>query len=162
MNPELARQTEAHRERLSRFGMSAVPRVPVVRRPPLRIVPAPLPNKTTLKKAVRIPDRRVPIDADLWLYHGLAQPHQNETAPGILKKTAEEYGISVDELMSDHRRLGVVFPRMVAIHRIARAFPTWSYPRIGRAVNREHTTVMYALGQLKRKPKFLAEAMAAA
>jgi hypothetical protein len=156
---------EAHKARLSRFGVSAVPRVPVVDRPPQRAIcrlPPVIAKAAPKNRAKRIPERPVPVDADLWIYHGLAGPPTRETVTQILNRTAQDYGLDVDEILSDRRKVVMVFARMVAIHRIARAYPGWSYPRIGKAINRDHTTIMYALGLLERKPSFLAEVIAAA
>lgn len=152
MNCELQRQTEAHKARLSRFGVSVVPPLPVVRRPPAR-KPAPRPVHFAASAPLD--------DTDLWIYHGVKPPSIAARVKYILWTVADDHGLTVEDLQSDCRRNRTVFARMIAIHRLRRAFPDWGYIRIGRAINRDHATVMYSLGLLKRKPALLAEVIAA-
>lgn len=90
-------------------------------------------------------------------------PTRDTTVREILERVAGEFSVFVDEIHGDYRNKRVVFARHVAIHRLRKRFPYWSYAQIGEAVGlQEHSGVMYALGLLKGKPKILAQVMEAA
>lgn len=165
MNYEQQRQRDAHKARLERFGVSSVVPLPVVRRPLPRSVEPPkkvevAPPPVVVQSAKPVPAPKI-TDIDLWEYHGLKAPHPKVRVSHILQTTAAEFDLDVEDILSDHRKGSMVFARFVAIHRIHRAFPRWSYPRIGNAVGRNHTTIMYALGKLERKPRILAKVLEA-
>jgi chromosomal replication initiator protein len=71
-------------------------------------------------------------------------PEPKEIEPGqILSTIAQEYGVSMDELLSQSRSQRIAFPRQVAMY-ILREESELSLPKIGELLGgRDHTTVMY-------------------
>ncbi len=69
----------------------------------------------------------------------------------LLRIVAEEFGISVDKLLSPSRSRKVVLPRQVAMF-LLREDARYSYPQIGQVFQgRDHTTVMYACEKIARE-----------
>jgi chromosomal replication initiator protein len=71
-------------------------------------------------------------------------PEPKEIEPGqILSTIAQEYGVTMDELLSQSRSQRIAFPRQVAMY-ILREESELSLPKIGELLGgRDHTTVMY-------------------
>lgn len=99
-----------------------------------------------------------------WFYHGFAAPRFPfaEEARRIIRAAAREFSVPASEIVGSNRTARVVFARYVAIHRIARAFPSKSSTQIGKAVGQDHSSVLFALGRLKKKPRQLYDVMVAA
>ena len=57
------------------------------------------------------------------------------------------YGVGFNELLSPRRLPRLVKARHVAMH-LARDLTTASLPEIGRAFNRDHSTVIYAINHI--------------
>ena len=91
-----------------------------------------------LKDVLNVLDRRVTIEE-------------------IQRKVAEHYNIRVAEMTSKRRDRPVARPRQVAMY-LAKELTTKSLPDIGRAFDRDHTTVIHAvkaIEQLREKdPEF--------
>lgn len=137
-----------HIARLGRFGVS-MPKAPIVHKP------APLATDRLDEKPKR-PARLPRLVITPVLDFGRQTPITSKTeARQIVRLTADQYGLLLDEMYSKRRNQTAVFARHVAIHRLRKRFPHWSYPQIGAAIGREHTSVMYALGLLQRKPSIL-------
>jgi chromosomal replication initiator protein len=67
------------------------------------------------------------------------------TMPDILRTTAQQYGLSPDDLRSKGRRQELVLARQVAMY-LVREMTSHSYPEIGQFFGgRDHSTVMYAV-----------------
>jgi chromosomal replication initiator protein len=64
-------------------------------------------------------------------------------ATAIIALAAAEHGVEFDWLRQERRDAATVAARHAAMQRIRRQLG-WSYPRIGRLFNRDHTTVMHA------------------
>ncbi len=60
---------------------------------------------------------------------------------------AKHYGIRVEAMTINQRGMAVCWPRMVAMYLI-REITKASYPVIGRAFNKHHTTVMNAVDRV--------------
>jgi len=74
--------------------------------------------------------------------HGLAE---TPTPKEILKATADEYGLSVSEIIGESRMEKLVAARHTAIGRIKKT-SGWSLARIGRFMgNRDHTTILFSV-----------------
>lgn len=71
----------------------------------------------------------------------------------VLEKTASAYGIEMDDLLSRTRRADIAVARQFAMHSLRVA--GLSFPRIGKAFDRDHTTVIHAFNKVE---KLLAEA----
>ncbi len=66
------------------------------------------------------------------------------TIEEIQRKVAERYNIRLSEMMSKRRERSVVRPRQIAMF-LAKNLTTKSLPDIGRAFNRDHTTVLHGI-----------------
>jgi len=71
----------------------------------------------------------------------------------MLADVAKEYGVTVEELRSPrkHRPLPAIRAEFC---RLAWALNQHSAPQIAYVINRDHSTVLYAIGRMKRKPKW--------
>lgn len=71
----------------------------------------------------------------------------------LLETVAREHGVTVEELRSPrkHRPLPAIRAEFC---RRAWALNEHSAPQIAFVLNRDHTTVMYAVGLLVKKPKW--------
>lgn len=82
------------------------------------------------------------------------------TIEEIQRKVAERYNIRLGEMMSKRRERSVARPRQIAMF-LAKNLTTKSLPDIGRAFNRDHTTVLHgikAIEELRQKdPAFREE-----
>lgn len=69
-------------------------------------------------------------------------------ASTLIRETAARFQLSTQDILSprrDHRARQARWQIMWALRERG-----WSTPRIGAAVNRHHTTVLYALGRLNK------------
>lgn len=66
------------------------------------------------------------------------------TIEEIQRKVAERYNIRLSEMMSKRRERSVARPRQIAMF-LAKNLTTKSLPDIGRAFNRDHTTVLHGI-----------------
>jgi hypothetical protein len=73
--------------------------------------------------------------------------------PRILGVVSRYYDVSVQLIRSDIRQAWVVRPRQVVAY-LCRQLTTYSYPQIGRALRKDHTS---ALSAVHRVQKLLAE-----
>ncbi len=71
-------------------------------------------------------------------------PESKEIEPEqILKTIAQEYGVSLEELLSTNRSQRIAFPRQIAMYML-REESELSLPKIGEILGgRDHTTIMY-------------------
>lgn len=75
---------------------------------------------------------------------------------GLLRSVAAETGVSVDALRGPGRMRPLPMIRQDFCKR-AIALGKFSTTQIGRALNRDHTSVLYLLGRLERKPSWEVE-----
>ena len=61
----------------------------------------------------------------------------------IQEQTCASFGVTMDELLSASRAQPVAWPRQVAMY-LSRELTDATLPAIGRAFNKNHTTVMHA------------------
>jgi len=81
----------------------------------------------------------------------------------IIRATAAEHRLSYRDLITPAHFEHIVTARYVAIHRIARRYPRISCVQIGKHFGMDHTSILYALGRLKRrKPRNLHKVLEAA
>jgi chromosomal replication initiator protein len=72
------------------------------------------------------------------------------TVEEIQQRTAEDFGITVEDLVSASRAAGVAWPRQLAMY-LARELTDETLPAIGRAFGgRNHTTVLHACRQIAK------------
>ena len=78
------------------------------------------------------------------------------TLPAILRTVAREYRlpirgqVGVKALMRGGRDKSRIKPRL-AVYWLCRELLRWSYPEIGRALGKDHTTVMYGCRQYVKR-----------
>jgi chromosomal replication initiator protein len=93
-----------------------------------------------------------PISVDL-VAESLAAvdvPGAPRTIDEIMRVVARAYGLEVDQLRSRSRRRQIVRPRQFAMY-ICRRYTDASLKDIGRAFNRDHTSVMYAIDVVEKR-----------
>lgn len=101
-------------------------------------------------------------DVKEWIADYLPKDISGKDAPSverIQEIVAEEYGITVDDLKSRQRHERFAFPRQIAIY-IACAISGMSLPEIGKAFNKDHSTVIHArdkIAQLIQNDPFFNE-----
>lgn len=66
-----------------------------------------------------------------------------EDAGALAVNVAETHGLDLEEMLSTSRRAECVDARLEIYRELRKA--GWSYPRIGKFVGRDHTTIMHAL-----------------
>lgn len=118
------------------------PVVPVARVRPSRRWPMPPPNLDKLKAAFR----EVPL-------HRHYGPPVDEIALAeeILRESAERHGVTVDMIRGPRRAKSIRAARWEAIQTIARRCPSIGCHVIARLVNKNHTSVLHALGRITAK-----------
>jgi chromosomal replication initiator protein len=62
---------------------------------------------------------------------------------------AEEYGLTMKEMLGVRRGKKFAEPRMIAMWLAYEILPNKSLPQIGRAFDRDHTTVLHACNRWK-------------
>ena len=72
----------------------------------------------------------------------------NEAESNILQAVAKEYGVSVDDIMSNSRRSDIAEARQMSMCLFAEA-SGYEPERIGRMFRRDRTTVIYAIRKMR-------------
>lgn len=125
--PEHASQHLGHRERQARLGGRPLPR-PKVRAAVVEPVVVPI---------VEQEEEAEPVEVVV-----LPVPAPKLTIEAIKRAVCQHYGISHNEIISDHRNHRVVRPRQVGMY-LSRKLTPRSYPEIGRKFGgRDHGTVI--------------------
>lgn len=70
----------------------------------------------------------------------------------IIRATCTVTGITRNELLSARRPANFVYARHIAMY-LAREYTTLSFPQIGRAMNKDHTTVYYVANKLSNRSR---------
>lgn len=70
------------------------------------------------------------------------------TIRGIQEAVCARYAVTMHHLLSDRRARCVARPRQVAMY-LAHELTGRSLPVIGRAFNRDHTTIMHGIRQIR-------------
>lgn len=70
-------------------------------------------------------------------------------AEAIVREVAERHGVSYRDIVGHSRIRHIVCARYAAIRAVYAACPEMSSPRIGRLFNRDHTSILYAVGRTK-------------
>ncbi len=68
----------------------------------------------------------------------------------IQRRVAEYYDIRVADMTSKKRPQNIAMPRMVAMY-LSRNLTNFSFPAIGDAFNRNHATILHAVGKIEKK-----------
>ena len=72
----------------------------------------------------------------------------NEAESNILQAVAKEYGVTVDDIMSNSRRSDIAEARQMSMCLFAEA-SGYEPERIGRMFRRNRTTVIYAIRKMR-------------
>lgn len=68
----------------------------------------------------------------------------------IISATTEVTGVTRIQIMSTRREREYVIARWMAMY-VARETTTMSFPQIGRAMNRDHTSVIYGIKNISKR-----------
>ena len=68
----------------------------------------------------------------------------------VVKATSKVTGVSVNEIMSNRRQKELVQARHIAMF-LAHETTTLSYVQIGAVMNKDHTSVIYAVNKIKNR-----------
>jgi hypothetical protein len=153
-------QYRAHLERQRRLGKFAPVAAPVPKEAPEPLQPV-LPEAPALQSepAVASPSQATMIET---LRREIAQlsakleaiVREDDTplvVPSrlkpIIRAVAKHYDVPLGDLVSCRRTRGIVRPRHVAMY-LAKELTGHTFPMIGRAFAREHSTVVHAYGQI--------------
>ena len=68
----------------------------------------------------------------------------------IIRATCTVTGLTRNELLSGRRSREFVHARHIAMY-LAREYTTLSFPQIGRAMNKDHTTVYYVANKMAKR-----------
>ena len=68
----------------------------------------------------------------------------------IIRATCTVTGLTRNELLSGRRSKEFVHARHIAMY-LAREYTTLSFPQIGRAMNKDHTTVYYVANKMAKR-----------
>lgn len=71
-----------------------------------------------------------------------------QTVDDVLNAVSVTFGYSVDDLLGDSRSKPIVMARQTAMF-VCRAFLNMSYPEIGKALGRDHSTVMHGCKKIE-------------
>lgn len=71
--------------------------------------------------------------------------------PLILAQVADAHNLSPEKLLSKSRERRIVYARNEAIQRMRRELPYYTLQDIADVFGMHHTSVMYALGRVKRE-----------
>jgi chromosomal replication initiation ATPase DnaA len=81
------------------------------------------------------------------LYRLAADVEDPQSAREIITQVALRHGFRYSEIIGPSRNKAVVLARHEAMVEVARRKPNYSVPMIGKAFNRDHTTILHALNK---------------
>lgn len=73
-----------------------------------------------------------------------------KSAAKLMDEVAEDFGTTVQVLKGISRNREIVHARQMAMYRVRKERPDLSLPVIGRAFNRDHTTVLHAIRKIEK------------
>ena len=110
---------------------------------------------TRLLAMASIEHRKINLDlaAETVRYYSTAEAETIKIeAETIIEVVAEHFEIAVADLLGKKRNKEIVMPRQVAMY-VAREMAGMSYPDIGRAFDRDYTTVIHSYEKVKAELK---------
>jgi integrase len=111
--------------------------------------PADPPSTGWATERVALPRRRSSSAAQQSRTRRRRRPQLSPEATAILERVTGHYGVALDEIFSPRQDRRTVWPRQVAMSLI-RETTALSLPAIGRAFNRDHSTVLHACEKIAR------------
>jgi chromosomal replication initiation ATPase DnaA len=95
--------------------------------------------------------------------HDLLHAPTGERVKAIIARCAARHGYTAEQLKAKGRSKPLVAARNEAIALVAKCFPDFSMPHIGKIFGgRDHTTILHALGRLGRQRGVSTQARTAA
>ncbi len=110
---------------------------------------------TRLLAMASIEHRKINLDlaAETVRYYSTAEAETVKIeAETIIEVVAEHFEIAVADLLGKKRNKEIVMPRQIAMY-VAREMANMSYPDIGRAFDRDYTTVIHSYEKVKAELK---------
>lgn len=80
----------------------------------------------------------------------LFTPH--EMVRNIVCRVAREAGVTPDDIYGDSRKAHIARARAAAMH-LSRKRLGYSYPKLGKIFNRDHTTIIHAINRVQANPE---------
>lgn len=74
----------------------------------------------------------------------------------IQEQVCREHGIPMSAMLSPMRAKKYTIPRHIAIYRAYKQC-RWSFPQIGKAFDRDHTSIIHVVRMMERDEKWLAK-----
>jgi chromosomal replication initiator protein len=87
-----------------------------------------------------------------WLLLASRTPGNHVQIKTIIAAVASYYGVSIPDLLSDRRHKRLAFVRQIGMY-LARRHTPHSLPVIGRAFNRDYTTVLHSIRKIEGRIK---------
>lgn len=72
----------------------------------------------------------------------------------LITKVAAVRGVTLEQVLSSRRNRPITMARHEAMKAVRALHPNMSAVQLGRIFNRDHSSVLFALGTLKRKPNY--------
>jgi chromosomal replication initiator protein len=146
-------QYRAHIERQKRLGNTVARPVPSV------VAPSLMPEASPLEPVVSPAQAKVVADLQdevAELARKLKALVREDESPlvmpsriqPVISAVAKYYGVTIGDMVSFRRTDEIVRPRHVAMY-LARQLTKHSLPRIGRALERDHTSVLHACRRIE-------------
>lgn len=98
------------------------------------------PNATCAQPAQLRPSLTPPVARDIL---SIATPRDD--AMEFVREVAEKHGASLAEVMSHRRSHRIVMARHACYIEVRKAFPSWTYTKIGRFFGKDHSTVFHCI-----------------
>ncbi|MBF0509929.1 MAG: chromosomal replication initiator protein DnaA, partial [Deltaproteobacteria bacterium] len=97
-------------------------------------------------------DRPITLDMAMEITEGLTDQRRDATLEIIQQLVLDYYQINLDDLLSKSRKKNIALPRSVCFY-LCRKLTNQSLEHIGRAFQRNHTTVLYAINKIQEQKK---------
>lgn len=145
-------QYRAHIERQKRLGKTTARPAPSVVAPSLMPAASPQEPVVSPAQAKAVADLQEEVAQLARKLKALVQEDESpllmpSRIKPVIRAVAKFYGVTVGDLVSFRRNEEIVRPRHVAMY-LARQLTKHSLPRIGRALDRHHTSVLHGCRQI--------------
>lgn len=110
-------------------------------------------HDTSVTRIIRQNERDgVPCPVDVYEVRAdIEQFAARPSARKIIAKVADQFGVSVADIVGPSRSRPIIQARFAAVHEVATARPDLSMPALGREFGgRDHTTILHTLRKVKR------------
>jgi chromosomal replication initiator protein len=97
-----------------------------------------------VRAKARLTGGHVDLDLIREVVSSIVGVNQVITASSICELVSGQFNVSIQDLQSRSRKKAITFPRQIAMY-LARKFTEESLADIGRAFNRDHSTVLHSI-----------------